>query len=245
MRRKEIAMSILKVSEMYYTPEELERSIENENKIAELNAEMPERLKQYKDLGLKTAAIETKMEKFKKRRALPQEIQEVEKEYQQAVWAQDAALATPNQQIKKLQNENEKLSHRLRISTHSRWLEEKKALLQLREIKIVKRHKDFITEKKSVDILTNIPAIRQADEMITAALRQLGNLHYASLRKIRNFIDNFESELGKVDLTKLSRSEKIPSYRVEEMMAEAQEASDDLDIATLMPDGEMWVHPPK
>jgi hypothetical protein len=235
--------TILKLPAAHYSEADLARSLNNAAEIERLEVLFPEVKKRYDELGVQTAAARDKLEELKKRLAFPADIQAAETEYKRAIWAQQGVLADHNRKIVALQNENQKLSRPLRSDAQFRWFDEMKALSSLQTIEVIKTYRDGFGGPERQDILTNGPAIAEAKERLLTATQQLSELQNASIPTIQGFIDDFESELRKLDLTKLSRWDDIPKNRVDEMRPEPDQGG--IARATLMPGGKIHIHPDK
>jgi hypothetical protein len=233
--------NILKMPEAQYTEEDVKRSVDNAEQIAQLEAETPEVRKQYNDLGKETAAAQDMLDDLKKRHAFPEEIRAAEKAHQQAVWRQKGVLAAHDRKIRALQSENEKLSFALRLDTHSRWLDEAKALAAMRTVEVLKTNRDIFSGAERQDILTNAPVIAEAKEQLITAIQQLGTLQFENIPTIAGFIDDFESELRKLDLSKVTRWDDVLKQYVDDIRP--QEATGEIQKGMLMPDGSVHIHP--
>jgi hypothetical protein len=235
-------MQILKIPDARYTDEDIKKSMENAEALEQLESQWPDIQKQYAELGLLTEKAQDKMDHLRKRRASAAEIQKAAKEHQQAIWQQDRAPHDHSQTIAALQNSQQKLSRNLRFDAHLRWLDENKGLVLLPRIETVKEYHDVFTGAKTEDILTNGPAIAEAQKRLMTAIQQLSALQNADIPTIVEFIESFESELAKLDLSKLTRWDAIPQSRVNDMK-EIPIAAGPLDKATIMQNGSIHIHP--
>jgi hypothetical protein len=234
--------TILKLPAAHYSEADVERSLHNEAEIVRLQAQFPDVRKRYDELGEQTAVAQDRLDELKKRRAFPADIEAARQEHQRAVWAQQGVLADHSRKIRELQNENQRLSQKLRTDAHWRWFDEMKEIVSLRTIEVIETYRVGYGGAQRQDIRTNAPAIAEAKEMLLTATQQLGELQNCGIPTIQGFIDDFESELRKFDLTKLSRWDDIPKSRVDAMRPK-QEESGHVTHATIMPDGKPWIHP--
>jgi hypothetical protein len=234
-------MNILRIPETRFSDDDIRQSLENEKEINRLQMEWPEIQRRYAELGEETAKAADHLEGLKKRRASIAEIQKAEKEYKQAIWKQDGVKADHGRKVADLQSRQERLSAPLRNDAHQRWLDELRGLAYLRHIETVKEDRNIFTGEKTQDILTNLPALGMAKEMLLTAIQRLMAMQNATIPSIQAFIETFEAELAEVDLSKLTQWDDVPISRVNDVREKP--ADGPIDKATMMPDGKVHVHP--
>lgn len=122
---------------------------------------------------------------------------------QQVIWKRDDARMAIQRKLNELQGEIEGLTGPVIMATAQRWQAELAALGGEKLVEVDEKYTDHSTDRQMVRIKSNSGAIAEARQQLMAAIRTLRGMAGRPLAEIHAHIEGVETQLRKLDLSKL------------------------------------------